>query len=192
MEYKELLKNRRSVRNFLNKKVPMEAIHEIIQDTCLAPSACDRQPWRFIIIQNVDLIKRISDESKKNILMHIEKNPNPSSKQFESMVKNSKYNVFYNATTLVLICGIKDESFAATYLREDCSLAAAYFMLSATEKKLSTCWIGLGDKIFDKKLRMEIGLTEELEVIAPLIIGYSNSISDIPNRKPIILKEIGN
>ena len=52
MNYKELLEKRRSVRDYSEKKVPLNVIHEIIQDACLAPSACDMEPWRFIIIQD--------------------------------------------------------------------------------------------------------------------------------------------
>ena len=63
MNYKELLEKRRSVRDYSEKKVPLNVIHEIIQDACLAPSACDMEPWRFIIIQDSEVLKKISDES---------------------------------------------------------------------------------------------------------------------------------
>jgi nitroreductase len=186
MDYKELLINRRSVRSYDNRKVSLEIMHEIIQEACLAPSACNLQPWRFIIIQDAHLIKRISDENKKNWLIEFKKNPNDFFKPFESSFKNPKYNIFFNATSLVLICGMK----TSHYFREDCALAAAYFMFSATERQLATCWIGWGTKIHNDKMRMEIGLTEDHEIAAPLIVGYPKSIPSLPKRSPIILKEI--
>ncbi len=185
MDYKELLKNRRSVRNYAGRKVPLETLHEIIQETCLAPSSCNRQPWRFILIQDVHLIKRLSDENKKNWLLEIEKNQSPFLEQFEPLFKNPDYNIFYNASSLVIICGVQ-----GPYAHEDCSLAAAYFMFAATERQLGTCWIAWGEKILDPQLRVEIGITDDLEIVAPLIIGYPQSVPPLPERESIILKEI--
>jgi nitroreductase len=186
MDYKDLLKNRRSVRSYEDRKVPLEVLHEIIQETSLAPSARNLQPWRFIIIQDSHLMKRISEESKKNWLKEMENHPGEFPKAYESNFKNPDFNVFYDATSLVMICGMK----SSYYFPEDCSLAAAYFMFAATEKKLGTCWVAFGSKIEDPKLRLEIGLTDDLEIVSPLIIGYPKSIPNYPKRTPIILKEI--
>lgn len=187
MDYKDLLKNRRSVRSFTAKKVPLKILHEIIQDTCLAPSACNGQLWRFIIIQDVILMKKLSDESKKNGLIELKNNPNSLYKRFENLFKNPDSNLFYDATSLVFICGIK-----GLHTRENCSLAAAYFMLAATERELAICWIGLADKIIDPNLSKEIGLSDDLEIVAPIIIGYPTKIPGVPKRTPIILKEVEN
>jgi len=186
MDFQELLKNRRSVRNFENKKVPLQLLYTIIQEACFAPSAMNQQPWRFIIIQNTDLMKRISDENKKNMLLEIQTHPDSPLKHYESSLKANHFNVFYNASSLIIICGKRHFS-----LREDCSLAAAYLMFSASEKHLATCWIGFGANIFDPKLRAEIGLTDDLEIVAPIAIGYATSIPECPKRSaPFILKEI--
>ncbi len=64
----ELLNKRRSIRHFEDKGVSLEIIRKIIKESCLAPSASNGQPWKFIIVNNKDLIKRLSDESKKNLL----------------------------------------------------------------------------------------------------------------------------
>lgn len=74
-EFIELLKKRRSIRHFENKEVPLKIIRDIIKESCLAPSAANGQPWRFIIINNKDVIKRLSDDAKKNLISYIEKNP---------------------------------------------------------------------------------------------------------------------
>lgn len=186
MDFKELLKNRRSVRNYENKKVPLELLHTIIQEACFAPSAMNQQPWNFIIIQNPELMKRISEENKKFLLHDIRSNPESRFKRYETSLKNPNFNVFYNASSLILICS--KPSFSS---HEDCSLAAAYLMLSAADKHLGSCWIGFGAKIVDPKIRTEIGLTDDLEIVAPIIIGYPATIPECPKRPaPLILKEI--
>ncbi|MBF8263716.1 MAG: nitroreductase [Parachlamydiales bacterium] len=186
MDFLELLKNRRSVRSFENRKVPLQLLHAIIHEACFAPSAMNQQPWRFIIIQNTDLMKRISDENKKNMLLEIQNNPASLLKPYETIFKTNHFNIFYNASSLILICGKRHFS-----LHEDCSLAAAYLMFSATEKHLATCWIGFGVTIIDPELRAEIGLTDDLEIVAPIAIGYPTSIPECPKRSaPVILKEL--
>jgi nitroreductase len=184
-DFSELLKKRRSIRDFKDKKVPLEIINEIIKESCLAPSSGNGQPWRFIIVNDKDLIKRLSDESKKNILLHIENNPDSPSKKYEAALRNPTFNVFYNAPCLVFIVGPKQ----TRNLYVDCALAACYFMFCASEKGLGTCWVGLGTSIQDPDLLNFIGMSEDHKIVAPLIIGYPKSIPSAPQRiKPQILK----
>ena len=73
----------------------------------------------------------------------------------------------------------------------DCALAASYLMLSAAARGLGSCWVDLGARIYDRKLREEIGLTDDLAIVAPIIIGYPKAIPAYPTRKePVILKMI--
>lgn len=146
--YEELLKNRRSIREYQDKKISSEILRDILSDACQAPSAMNRQPWEFIVIQDQKLMEKISDESKKNLLHEIEKNPESQLKRYEQMF-HDRFNVFYNAPCLVIIAGKNENEF----FQRDCTLAAAYFMFAATARSLGTCWIGLGEKIVDTVLK---------------------------------------
>ena len=186
VEYVELLNKRRAVRDFEVKDVPLEVVQEIIQESCLAPSSMNRQSWRFIIIMDRSMIRRLSDESKKNTLEQILKEPDSSRQGLISSLRDETFNVYYNAPCLVYIAS------ATSSLRriEDCSLAACYFMFSATNRGLGTCWIGLGQNIKDPHLRRTLGLPDDHEIVAPLILGYPKSIPAPPKREPTILKII--
>ena len=179
MDFQELLIKRRSIRNFQKKEVPIDVITEIIKETCMAPSARHSQPWKFIVITHKETIKRLSDESKKNILADIARFPESHLKQYETAMNNERFNVYWNAPCLIFIAGPKTHDF----LHCDCSLAAAYLMFSATDKGLGTCWIGLGEYIRNSELRKEIGLTEDDQIIAPVILGYPKSIPEPRERK---------
>lgn len=62
MELKEVIKNRRSIRKFYSKKIDPSLIEEIIYYGSLAPSGKNRQPWRFVVIQDeVELKNKIAD-----------------------------------------------------------------------------------------------------------------------------------
>ena len=61
------IKNRRSIRRYLDEPVKKEVIEEIIQAGRYAPSATNKQPWRFIVITKKDLIKSIADAVRHEI-----------------------------------------------------------------------------------------------------------------------------
>jgi|WetSurMetagenome_2_1015567.scaffolds.fasta_scaffold180114_2 nitroreductase len=182
-EYSELIKKRRAVRDFEDKKVSMSLLNEILSDTCMAPSASNTQPWRFIIIQDKKLIKRISDDSKRNLVAEIEANPQSALKPYENRLRDKNFNVFYNASCLVFIVGKNNYDF----FHQDCTLAAAYFMIAATERDLGTCWVGLGEKIKDPNIKNEINLPNDYEVAAAIIVGYPKNIPNMSKRNPPVI-----
>ena len=178
MTFTEILKNRRSVRSFKSKEIPPEIINDVIHDSLFAPSAGNGQPWKFIIVNNREMIGRISIESKKNILKRIASNPGDYAKRYEQMLQKKGFNIFYNAPTVILILG--DAGLKNLYI--DCTLAACYFMMSATSKGLGTCWVNFGTEIYDENLRDELGIPENHKIVAPLALGYPEKIPDIPRR----------
>ena len=178
MDFKTLLMHRRAIRDFENRGVPLSLVKEIIQDTCLAPTAANRQPCKFIIIQNRDYIKKLSDESKNNLLSDLERNPGSPVKQYESRLRDAQFNVFYNAPCLVYFIGPKN----VQSLDVDCGLTVAYFMFSATSRGLGTCWVGLGAYIRDRKILDDIGVPVDCRIVAPVIIGYPTNIPPASER----------
>jgi nitroreductase len=187
MTFAELLKNRRSIRDFQQKDVPLETIKEIIKDSCLAPSASNGQPCHFIIINNKEVMKKISDECKKNLLNDFAKNPGPMSERYETVLKNDKFNIFYNASSVIYVAGPKD----VRSLDVDCAMTVSYMMFLAAEKGLGTCWIGFGVNIRDPKLKEEMGLPDNYRIVTPLAIGYPQAIpAPLERKDPQILKII--
>ena len=185
MDYSELLKKRRAVRDYEDIEVPLDVLMQIINESCLAPSSSNRQPWHFIIITNKDVIKRLSDESKRNLLLDLEGNPASPSSNYEAVLRDKHFNVFYNAPCLVFIVGPKE----LLSIQVDCALAACYFMFSACTRGLGTCWIGLGRFIKDRELLDLIGMPEGDQIVAPIIIGSPKDVPDVPDRMdPQVLK----
>lgn len=186
-DFSELIIKRRAIRDFEDKVVPLDVIKAIIKDSCLAPSAGNGQPWRFVIIQNKNLIKKLSDECKKNLLSDIEKSPDSPAKKFEDNYRNPHVNIFYNAPCLVYIFGPKN----LFTLQADCALAASYFMFSAIEKELGTCWIGQGRHIRDHETLNQIGIPEDSQIVAPIIVGYPKKVpAETVRNEPKILNVI--
>ncbi|MBW1741968.1 MAG: nitroreductase family protein [Deltaproteobacteria bacterium] len=186
-DFNELLRNRRSIRDFEDKDVPLELIEEIVKDSCLAPSSGNGQPWRFVIVKNGEWIERLSEESKKNFLSYLDENPDAPIKKYEKTLRKEGFNVFYNAPCLVFILGPK----SIQSVHVDCALAACYFMFSAAEMGLGTCWVGLGANIRDPEICRTIGIPEDCRIVAPIILGYPKNVPAPPRRnEPQILKVV--
>jgi iodotyrosine deiodinase len=58
-DFSDLLKGRRSIRDFQDKDIPLDLVKEMIKESCLAPSSANGQPWRFIIVNNKEWIERL-------------------------------------------------------------------------------------------------------------------------------------
>tara|TARA_B100001971_G_scaffold132423_1_gene122265 strand:- start:378 stop:1022 length:645 start_codon:yes stop_codon:yes gene_type:complete len=63
MDIFEAIKNRRSIRSFQDKAVPEELLRKIIEAAQWAPSASNRQEWRFIVIDDPDVKEKIAKET---------------------------------------------------------------------------------------------------------------------------------
>jgi len=190
MDFGELLVERRSVRDFEDREVPVELVKEIINDSVKAPNASNKQAWSFIIINSRDYMQRLSDLSRQGFIDSVERNANSPLREYAAGLKERKNaNFFYNAPCLVYITGPIDVS----TIREDVGLLAAYFMFSATARGLGTCWIGMGGGVRDKEVLQEMGLPEGHHLIAPIIIGYPKNGAIPPMRErrdPVILRVI--
>jgi nitroreductase len=185
MTFSKLLQNRRAIRDFQVKDVPPETLKEIIQESTLAPSASNGQPCQFIVISNREILKKLSDESKKNLLQDFAENKTSLNPNYVDMLKNEKFNVFYNAPCLIYVIGSK----SVRSLDVDCALAVSYIMFSAAQRGLGTCWINLGAYIRDQKIKAELGIPDDCRIVAPVIIGYPKAIPAPSERNaPNILK----
>lgn len=187
MDFFELLDKRRSVRDFEDKPVPVERIEEVINDAIKAPNAGNMQLWRFVVVNNKEWMRKISDANKKGFLADIDSNPNSPWKGYEANFREEDFNIFFNAPALVYIVGTAKMQ----TIVQDCALVGAYFMLSAAARGLGTCWVAQGAFIEDKEILAELSIPENYKIVAPIIIGYPKVVPSMPPRKdPKYLKVI--
>jgi nitroreductase len=187
MTFTELLKNRRAIRDFQDKEVPLKIVEEILHESTLAPSASNGQPCRFSIVNCKNTMKALSDESKANLLDDFSKNKTSLNPGYVDVLKDKNFNVFYNAPCVIFISG----STSVGSLDWDCALAVSYIMFSAVERGLGTCWVHLGSNIRDPQLKAVLGIPDGCRIVAPIIIGYPKDIPPASERNaPQILRVI--
>ncbi len=184
MSFFETILARRSVRSYLPKKVDEKIISTLLESAVRAPTAMHREPWAFIIIQDRQLMLKLSDKAKS---LYLAEKHQDGSEHFSQMFNSPDFNIFYDASTLILICGKKTH-----FAEADCWLAAENMMLSACAMGLGTCVIGCALPAFDDlEIRKYLKIGDDHMVIAPIIVGYQNGIV-VPNprKSPVILFSI--
>jgi nitroreductase len=60
LNFEEVLQKRRSIRKYKDAPIPKEKIIKILEAARVAPSASNRQPWHFIVVENKETIKQLA------------------------------------------------------------------------------------------------------------------------------------
>jgi len=183
MELDVCIKGRRSVRSYTDKPVSKEQVEAVLEAGIWAPTAMNREPCRFIVIENKELIKYVSDETKALVKQTFP----PLAKQYSTEADV----ICYNAPVLILICTEKDQTWANMNLL-DSVLAAENMFLKAYELGLGTCYMGFVSLLKSKPdVLKKIGIPENCEMMVPLILGNPKTKQAAGKRKkPNILKWI--
>lgn len=161
MEFKELVKARKSVREYLSKEVEEEKLNYILECARLAPSAVNFQPWYFIVVKS------------------------PDAKDKLQQCYNREW--FKTAPIYILACGDSSQSWqrkmdGKNYLDVDVAIAVEHICLAATEQGLGSCWVCNFDINLCKKL---FELPEHIKPIAFIPIGYAtkSEIKEQPRKE---------
>jgi nitroreductase len=184
MQLDDCIKDRRSVRIYNRDSMPKELVETVLEAGVWAATGMGRQPWRFIIIENKEIIKFISEETKKAVR---EAMP-VIAKRFETV----EDIICYNAPVLIFICSEVDSTFGQINLR-DSVLAAQNMFLKAHELGLGGCYMGWIDLLYQThpEILKKAVIPEGYQMQVPLILGYPKSKSASGKRnKPNIIKWI--
>lgn len=182
MELESCIKCRRSVRCYTNEPVSEDQIETVLEAGIWAPTGMDREPWRFIIIEDKKLIKYVSDETKLEVQRMMP--------QLAERFATEEDIVCYNAPVLVLICSEKSPRWSNLNLL-DCVLATQNMFLKAYELGLGTCYMGYVSFLNSKlDILKKIGVPENYDLMVPFIMGHPKTKQGAGKRKKPITKWI--
>lgn len=179
MEFAEVVKKRRAVRDFTSAGIERPEIEALINNAIEAPSAMNLQPWAFAVVLDRARIDDYARRAKEWLLA------TPSRFPFEAaarqMLEDPNFTIFYHAPALLLVLARSSEGQAV----EDCCLAAENLMLAARERGLGTCWIGFARPWLNlPETKAELGLPQQYEVVAPIVLGHPVAWPESHGRKP--------
>lgn len=159
MDFLELVNKRQSTRAFeKNKAVESEKIERIIEAGRLSPSACNAQPWHFVVVDDPELKDKVADATSARLL-----GMNHFTKQAPVHILIIEEKVNFSSG----IGGvIKDKHFAFV----DIGIAAAHMCLAAEAEGLGSCILGWFNESKVKKL---LNIPESKRVLLDIVVGYS-------------------
>lgn len=193
----ETIYNRRAVRRFKDTPVPAEMIDKIIAAGRMAPSAINKQPWKFYVFRNREKIAALSasirSSSKWQMLKAGMKEAvhallHPSSFKLSDGIKfmNEDDPIFHGAPVVILLTSPRRSDWAAL----DLGMCAQNMMLAAHSLGLATCPVGLAKFIENTSEPGNIGIGEDETVQLAIIMGYAAEVPEMHPRRTDNVKYI--
>jgi nitroreductase len=152
----ELVRARASCRAYLPDPVPRACLEQLLEAARFAPSACNRQPWRFVVVEDPSVRKRLTGEA---LLAGI---PMQWTAQAAVMIA-------LGMERSTVTHGIAPAISGVDYPLLDLGIAGEHLVLQAEELGLGTCWIGW---IKPKKVREIVGWPRRIEPVSLITVGW--------------------
>jgi nitroreductase len=141
MDVLEAIRIRRSIRKYRPEPIPVEKLETILKAARLAPSAGNRQPWCFVVVEDRERRK--------------------------ALAKAANDQTFLSDAGAIVVA-ISDPEKSARWHEKDTMMALEHVVLAATALGYGTCWIGAFDEDAVKSL---LKIPANMKVVALLPIG---------------------
>jgi len=147
MDVYKAIATRKSVRAFEDRDVPENVLLRLLEAARLAPSASNRQEWRFVVVRDPANRKRLA--------------------------KAANAQKFIGGAPVILVCCAETDGHVMACGQLcypiDVAIAIDHITLCAVAEGLGTCWIGAFDEDEVKKI---LGIPPQIRVVELLPIGY--------------------
>lgn len=157
MTFMELALKRQSVRKYSDKPVEREKIEKCLDAARIAPSACNSQPWHFIVVDTPEIRDKVSEATFGGVM------------QFNKFTLKSPVMVVVISEPGNLRTLVGSQLKGIPYRLIDIGIAAEHFCLQAAEEGLGTCMLGWFD---EKALKKSLGLPDAKAVDMVITLGY--------------------
>lgn len=147
MDIYETIRKRRAVRNYKSDNVPEESLKRIFEAVRMAPSAKNKQDWKFIVVKN--------------------------SEKKEQLGKAARNQGFIAKAPIVIVGVALDPEYIMSCevpaYAVNLAIAMEHIALTAVEEKMGTCWIG---GFSQKEAKNALGIPEKYRVVALMPLGF--------------------
>jgi nitroreductase len=155
MDFFEVVRNRRSIRKYRPEAIPNEKLKKIFEATRMAPSADNRQPWHFVVVQESDRKKALARAANNQMFLR---------------------------DAAAIVAGVADPDVSARWHEKDTMIALEHMVLAAAALGYGTCWIGAFDEDAVKRL---LKIPARMRVVALLPIGIPDETPGPTQRKEL-------
>jgi nitroreductase len=162
----DAIRKRKSVRAFQDKLVEEEKLNLILEAVRLAPSASNRQEWRFVVVKNAETRKKVASAASSVV----------------AFIDNAPVLLVACAETNnhVMECGQLSYPI-------DVAIAVDHLTLAAVDQGLGTCWVAMFN---EKKVKEILGIPADIRVVALMPLGYPSDPAPVEKRRLTLEKII--
>ena len=160
MNVMEAIKSRYSVRKYKEKTVEKEKLNKILEAGRLAPSAGNRQEWRYVVVTDKQKIQRL-------------------------MVAAKNQRFVGKAPVIIAACAETDNHVMACgqlCYPIDVAISVDHITLAAVEEGLGTCWVGA---FYEDQVKDILDIPEKIRVVQLLTLGYPDDSPKSKRRIPL-------
>ena len=153
----DIIERRRSIRRFLNKPVEREKIQSCLAAARLAPSACNAQPWKFVVVDDPEVKTKVGEAAFSGVYA---------------------MNAFAKKAPVIIVVVSEKGKFLSRaggqfrgtpYYLIDVGIATEHLVLQAEELGLGTCWIGWFN---EKAVKPVLNIPKDRKVDILIAMGY--------------------
>ncbi|MBW8041507.1 MAG: nitroreductase [Planctomycetes bacterium] len=155
----EAIRRRYSCRAYQDKSIEQEKLDIIFEAARLAPSAKNTQDWRFVVLTDSQIKRRVAETTNRP-------------------------EVFQKAGAIIAACSNSDEVMRCGQAIGpiDVAIALEHIALQAAELGLATCWIGSFDT---DKVKAMLDIPADIAIIELMAMGYPADERKEPKREPV-------
>ena len=148
----ETILKRRSVRKYSDEQVTDNELKQLLEAAMAAPSAKNRQPWHFVVVQDREVLKKLSEA-------------HPYGKMLAG------------AAAAIAVCG--DMNVAPDYWIQDCSAATENILIAVAALGLGAVWLGCHPRPERvTAIRAVLGIPEHIGVLSLISIGHPDEVKE--------------
>ena len=183
-ECMKVITSRRTIRQYKKDQITDSDLQQILDCAIQAPNARNEQSWHFTVVQNKEMLHRLVDIAKENIM-------NSGNAFLIERASAPDYHTFYNAPTVIILTG--DEK--AKFIQIDCGAAAQNIALAAKSLNLGSCIMTSSGFSFasekSNEIKKELGIPEGYDHVCAVALGYRDGEDPVaPQRNKNVINRI--
>lgn len=183
----KIIYERRAIRKYKNTPIGYNQLETILAAGRMAPSAMNKQPWKFYILTHKETIRSFSKAIRRSATRHLLK---AGLRQWVKMAADfiqfshkpgffkSPDPIFHGAPVVVFIAAPRDNEWAAL----DIGMCGQNMMLAAKSLGLDSCPVGFGKFVEQTRLFTRLNVAATDQVHLAIVFGYGDECPEIPQR----------
>lgn len=197
----EAIQKRRSVRSYKPDPIPSDILNTLIEAGNMAPTGLNRQPWRFVVVEDPEFRRKLQKEAFSNFQKRVEGWKETDPERYERWKERetrwaemgdprgsgTSEMIYFSAPVILFVIGTGK---GVTEMA-DCSMVSHNIMLAAYSLGIGSCWVNLGNKVTGNPgIVKALELKEGERLYGPIILGYPKVYPEPPPKKPPVAKWI--